>query len=465
MQHNTAFVPYSVQRQLRMLMHSFRRHYQKWFTDDVAGTSQSMVLEETHLPRLVRLSIIILSGATLCFVSWASLATVKELAHAEGQVLPSGYSQIVQHLEGGLVQEILVHEGDFVQKNQLLVRMDGAGMEEDFMEAQAQVIALALQKEQIKAILENRPPDFTGIAASPELIAEQRHMYEAAKLSQAEERSVLEEQIVQKQTNIKRLGQSYAAAQANLSTAQESSSIYDNLQQQGLVSRTNYLKKREELNTRRGDAGSLAQQIAEGKNELTEYERRRSALLASQNDAAYSELHKVESDLAQALENLKKRSDRVSRLEVRSPVTGYVKGLKLNTVGAVIPAGQTLMEIVPVDEQLIVEIRILPQQIGRVAVGQTVQVKIDSYDYVRYGTIEGKLESISAMTFSDEIRRQDYYKGRVRLQHSYAGSVPGAHPILPGMTVEGDIITGEKTVLGYLLKPIQVAMHNAMTEQ
>jgi HlyD family type I secretion membrane fusion protein len=123
------------------------------------------------------------------------------------------------------------------------------------------------------------------------------------------------------------------------------------------------------------------------------------------------------------------------------------------------------MEIVPGDEQLIVEARILPQQVGRVAPGQTVQVKVDSYDYVRFGTIPGTLESISAMTFTDEVRRQDYYKGRIRLSKSYAGAVPGANPILPGMTVDADIVIGEKSILGYLLKPIQVAIHNALTEQ
>jgi HlyD family secretion protein/adhesin transport system membrane fusion protein len=465
MTYSTAQTPYSVNRQYRMTIRELKQVYRKWFTDDVGVTSQSIVLAETHLPRVLKFSMLLLSAATGSFVLWAAFTNVKEIAHAEGQVLPSGYSQIVQHLEGGLVQEILVQEGDFVQKDQLLVRLDGAGMQEDFKEAEAQVTGLALQEEKLKAILEKREPNFAGINATPEAIADQNRMYQATKASHVEDIAVLDEQIAQKETNIKRLGQSLGTANSSYGLVAESSKIYTNLQSQGLVSRTNYLKKQEELNVRRGEVNSVAQQLAEAKNELAEYTRRRSALTASQNDAAYSELAKVQSELAQVRENLKKRSNRVSRLEVRAPVMGYVKGLKINTVGAVIPAGQTLMEIVPVDEQLIVEARILPQQIGRVAVGQTVQIKVDSYDYVRYGTIEGKLESLSAMTFSDEVRRQDYYKGKVRLNHNYAGGNPGEHLIMPGMTVDADIITGEKTVLGYLLKPIQIAMHNAMREQ
>ena len=448
-----------------MLVRSSRKTYRRWFMDDLNSVSQSMALNETKLPRLLRLSIMTLSGATGLFILWAALTPVKELARTEGQVLTNGYSQLVQHLEGGLVRAILVHEGDFVQKGQLLVQLDGAGLEEDFQEQRALVESLSLQAELLHALLDGRAPNFTSIKASSKAVAQQTHMYDTMRESRSAERSVLDEQIAQRQTAINRLGQALGTARSNLNVSREGRGIYNALEAQGLVSRTNALKKQEEYNSKQGDVNSIAQQLEEARRELTEYQRRREALASQQRDSTYNDLHKVESDLSQATENLKKRNARVERLEVRAPVMGYVKGLKINTIGSVIPAGQTLMEIVPIDEKLIVEARILPQQVGRVAVGQDVQVKVDSYDYVRYGAIPGKLESISAMTFSDEVRRQDYYKGRVTLTHNYAGAQPGVHPILPGMTVDADIVTGEKTVLGYLLKPIQVAVHNAMTEQ
>ena len=465
MHNSVGLDDYSLASQLR---HFFKRSgdvYREWFHDDLADASQSMALKETHLPRLLTLTVITLCSASALFIFWAAFTPVKELARTEGQVLPAGYSQLVQHLEGGLVREILVHEGDFVQKDQVLVELDGAGLEEDFQEQRALVESLLLQQERLQASLENRTPNFDGLSKSAESIADQKRMYATTQNAQSTERAVIDEQIGQKSKILLRLRQTQSTANDNLKVAKESSNIYADLNQKGLTSRTTFLKKQQELNSQQGEADTLSGQVEEAKRELSEYQRRREALVAQQRDMAYTQLNKIQSELAQAQENLKKRNDRVTRLELRAPVMGYVKGLRVNTIGSVIPAGQTLMEIVPVDEQLIVEARILPQQVGRVAVGQEVQVKVDSYDYVRYGTIPGKLESISAMTFSDEIRRQDYYKGRVRLERNYAGTTANAHQIMPGMTVDADIVTGEKSVLGYLLKPIQIAMHNAMTEQ
>jgi len=465
MTYNSANTPFSANRQLHMTYRGIHKWYRRWFTQDLHQVSQSLMLEETRLPRLLQLSIITLSSATVIFIIWAALTPVKEIARTEGQVLTNGYSQLVQHLEGGLVRAILIHEGDFVQKDQLLLKLDGAGLEEDFHEQQALVEPLSLEAEVFHAILEDRQPDFSHLNGSTATIMQEQARYETMRGSRLSERQILEEQIAQKQTAINRIKQSLAIASSNLKVSREIKGIYTNLESQGLVGRTASLKKQEELNSQSGEVGTLSQQLEEAKRELSEFQRRKEALSAQQRDAAYNELHKIESDLAQAKENLKKRNDRVARLEVRSPVTGYVKGLRINTIGSVIPAGQTLMEIVPAGEKLVVEARILPQQVGRISVGQEVQVKVDSYDYVRYGTIEGKLESISAMTFSDEVRRQDYYKGRIALSHDYAGQVPGSHLIMPGMTVDADIVTGEKSVLGYLLKPIQVAVRNAMTEQ
>ena len=452
-------------RQLGLLWRVWRLRLNPWLADNIEGASQSMALSETRLPRLLSLTVLTLSAATFLFVGWAALTPVKELARTEGQALPGGYTQLVQHLEGGLVREILVHEGDFVQKGQVLVRLDGAGLEEDFHEQQDLVTALALESARLHAVLDGHEPDFSGSGASPAAIADQRRMYDSTRDSHASELAVIDEQIAQKRTMLPRLRQSLEAARRNLSGAKEGLDIYEGLAAKGLAARTVTLKKQEEYNGSQNTVDSLSQQLQQAQKELDEVGRRRQALVDQQRDTAFTELNKIDGDLAQSRENLKKRNNRVDRLEVRAPVAGYVKGLRLNTIGSVIPAGQTLMEIVPVNEQLVIELRILPQQIGRVAVGQVAQVKVDSYDYVRFGSIPGTLQSISAMTFTDDIRRQDYYKGRVLLSRNYAGSQPGLHPILPGMTVDADIVTGEKSVLGYLLKPIQVAMRNALTEQ
>lgn len=456
---------FSLRYHARQVKENIIRSILRTFGGEKDMIAQSLALDEPTLPKLLMLSITLLSGAVFLFILWAALTDVKEIARTEGQVVPSGYSQLVQHLEGGLVREILVHEGDFVQAGQLLLKLDGAGTEEDLSEQKALVTALTLQAERLKALLEDRKPNFDLASDVVAQRAEQQRMYDSMFMARQSERAVLVEQIAQKKKAIERLRQAYSTAATNLNIARESKAIYEKLSEERLAPRSMYLQKQTEFNTRSGDVTSLARQREEAEKELHEYEGRLVALAAQQKDASYGELHRVESELAQAKEDLKKRGNRVERLTVRAPVMGYVKGLKLNTIGAVIPAGQTLMEIVPVEEQLVVEVRIPPQQIGRVATGQTVQVKVDSYDYVRFGTIEGKLESISAMTFTDDATRQDYYKGRVRMNRNYVGAMPGMHPIIPGMTVDADIVTGEKSIIGYLLKPIRSALSNAMTEE
>ena len=456
---------FTLRSQLAQFRAAWRTGSKGWASDDMQAESHALSLPETRLPKLLKLTIFCLSGSALLFVGWAAVTPVKEVARTEGKVVPSGYSQLVQHLEGGLVQGILVHEGDFVRKGQELVQLDGVGMEEDFREQQALVEALALQAERLHAVVEGRKPDFSSLSRNQSTISEQRRMYDSTVGSRDSERAVLNEQIAQKHSVIKRLRQELQTAQSNFGVAKENQQIYNRLSGDKLVSRTAVLRTQEEMNSRQGDVNRLSRQMQEAAQELTEYQRRRDAQGASQKDAAYSDLHRVETELAQARENLAKRSNRVGRLLVRAPVMGYVKGLRLNTIGAVIPAGETLMEIVPAEEQLVVEARIMPQQVGRVEVGQQVQVKVDSYDYVRYGSIPATLESISAMTFTDEMRGEDYYKGRIKLSRNYAGPNSSANPVLPGMTVDADIVTGEKTVLGYLLKPIQRAMQNAMSEQ
>lgn len=434
------------------------------FRDDIDDLGQSLGLEETHLPKLLKFSIMLFSASTFAFLIWAGFTNVKELARTEGQVIPAGYSQIVQHLEGGLVREILVHDGDFVQQDQVLARIDGAGTEEDLREQEELVQSLTLQALKLRALIDGKEPDFASANASKDEVAEQQRMYVATRNARGGEKTILREQIAQRYQTIERLKQSLATAQANLGVAQESKDIYEGLEAKGMAARTALLAKQQEYNSRSGEVESIRKQIDEAQSELSEYNKRLSSLSMQQQDSAYTDLNRVESELSQARESLKKRSDRVTRLEVKSPVTGYVKGLKLNTIGSVIPAGQTLMEIVPAEETLVVEVRIPTEQIGRVAIGQPVQVKVDSYDYVRFGTVDGKLDYVSAMTFTDEARNE-YFKGRVTLARSNIGPALSNHKIIPGMTVDADIVIGEKTVLAYLLKPIRSAIYNSFTEQ
>jgi HlyD family type I secretion membrane fusion protein len=186
---------------------------------------------------------------------------------------------------------------------------------------------------------------------------------------------------------------------------------------------------------------------------------------ALERQDAVGELGTVTAELAQVNEALARATDQVTRLEVTAPVSGFIQNLQVRNPGTVIPAGGVLMEVVPVDDELMVEARISTRDVGHVAPGQPVTVKVSSFDFVRYGAVDGVLQTISATTYIDEQTGQPYYKGMVSLAQPHLGEDPDANRILPGMTVQADIVTGEKTLLEYILKPIYVSLAHAFRER
>ena len=379
-------------------------------------------------------------------------------------MVPSGHVQNIQHLEGGIVKEIAVQEGERVEIGQVLLRLDGAGSEQDLSEIRAKELSLSLQAERLRAYVEGRAPDFTKYNAPQTMVDEQKAIFSGMMRARAGEEDVLHQQIAQKRDALAALQSERATQTKSLGYATEARNIQRSLMEKGLASKMSALKREDDVSTTQGRMNTLTQQIAQAQKEINEFEQRLSASGAQKHDDRYQELDKTEAELAQVRESVKKSAGRVGRLEVKAPVRGYVKGLKVNTIGGVIGSGETLMEIVPVAPQLVVEVKLSPKDVGHVSLGQKVMVKVDSFDYARYGIIEGRLEYVSATTFVDE-SRQSFYRARIRLDHDYVGKVAGAYRVLPGMTVDADIVTGRKSVLSYLLKPVQIALNSAFTER
>lgn len=425
---------------------------------------RSGFLSEPYIPRLMRYSIIVISVAVCFFVAWAALTTVTEVTRAEGEVVPTGYVQVVQHLEGGIVQEILVKEGQLVERGDVLMRLNGAGAAEDLAKNLAQLHALKTEQERLTAFLEGRSPDFSGTGVN-EMDAEAQKRFFATMLdARAKEAEVIQSQIAQKQEAVRSLLTRKKTLQENLALAEESLAAMKKLLDQGLANRFRYLSQQEETNKVRGQLTEVDAEIAAARKGIVEYQQRLASLSANYHDQASKQLHEVHAEIAQLDEVVSKMRNRVERLEVRAPTRGLVKGLEVNTIGAVLGAGEKILEIVPMEAQMIVEAKISTTDVGHLRVGQPVQIKVHSYDFVRYGMVQGTLESISPTTFIDKFNKT-FYRGRVLLQQPYVGKDPENNFILPGMTVEADIITGKKTVLQYLLKPIYVAQSLAMRER
>jgi adhesin transport system membrane fusion protein len=427
--------------------------------------SQAIQLEETVNPAITRFMLITISMAIIAFIGWASFTNINEMAHTPGEIVPQGFQQVVQHLEGGIVASIDVKEGDLVTKDQRLITLDSTGAREDLERALSKQVSLNMQEERLRSFIDGRDPDFSAFSSftAKVSIEDQQSFFAGMVESRFEERQVIEEQIKQKRQTIQTL-------QYDLNTAQKSyniiKSLYERrskLHKKGYVSDVKFLETEQQLNNARGNIDQIKSRISVAQSEIKEFENRLKSLDAGQRDQIHERLDQLLADKAQNAELISKLRDRVKRLVVVSPAHGLVKGLSINTVGAVIQPGQILMEIVPMDKDLVVQVRIPPQHIGHLKIGQAVQVKFSSFDFSRYGFVPGTLQQISATTFTGE-KGERYYQGLIELSKTHVGDDPH-NLVLPGMTVMADIITGQKTILQYLLKPIHASLKTAFTER
>jgi membrane fusion protein, adhesin transport system len=426
--------------------------------------SQAVQLEEAANPALIRFTMITISFAILAFVAWSAFTNINEVARTPGEIVPQGFQQVVQHLEGGIVKKINVREGDTVKKDQILLILNGGGTKEDLNRALAKQATLKMQEERLRAFSENRQPNFSIYAKhNPDLAKDQKAFFDGMMQARAEEQKIIDEQILQKKRTLETLQSDLETVRENYIIAKDLYDRRQTLNQKGYSSDVQFLETKQNLNNINGEIRQLNNRISVTKAEISEFNNRLNSLDATAIDTSNERLDQVMAEIAQNAEVIEKLKDRVMRLEVRSPVHGIVKGLNINTVGSVVQSGQTLMEIVPLDSQLIVQARILPQHIGHIKPGQHVQVKLSSFDFSRYGFVTGKLEQISATTFTSE-KGDRYYQGIIYLDHNYVGDNP-KNTVVPGMTVMADIITGQKTILEYLLKPIHTAMKSSFTER
>lgn len=427
--------------------------------------THSARLQETLPSHMARATILMISITVISFIGWSGFTNINEVARAPGEVVPQGAQQVVQHLEGGIVDEINVEEGKLVNAGDVLMRLSGTGFNEDLGQIEERQLYLTLQQERLKAFIDGKKPDFTKFqSATDEQITNQKRMYQSMLDARESERNIVREQINQKQNTIKALQSRQATISENLGITQDLLDRKAQLETKGYVSKISFLETQQEANAMRGESQQIYAQVEEARSAVKEYKDRLASLNTRFRDEAWKQLEAVENDIAENVKIQDKMKGRVDRLEVAAPARGLVKSLSVTTKGSVVTPGQTLMEIVPMDRPMVVDIRISPRHIGHLKLGQPVQVKVSSFDYSRYGAVAGSLEYISPSTFQNDAGER-YYKGRVTLSQNHVGNTPDKNVIMPGMTVMADIVTGDKTILQYLLKPIRNSIQTAMTER
>lgn len=398
------------------------------------------------------------------FVLWTAVAQLDEVTRGEGKVIPSRQIQILQSIDGGLVSEILVREGEVVLANQLLIKIDETRFLSSVKENQAQYLGLVAKAARLKAIAEGKPfvPPPEVMAADPAIVAQESQFYEARNDELTAAISIARQQLNQRHQELNEAQAKRVQASQGHDLTSRELTVTRPLINSGAVSEVELLRLERDVSRYRGERDMASAQISRIQAAINEAHRKIEEVeLAFRNDAG-KEFSETMAKLNSLAEGGVALSDRVKQSSIRSPVKGTVKRLLVNTVGGVIQPGKDMIEIVPLEDTLLLEARVLPRDIAFLRPGQPVIVKFTAYDFSIYGGLDGTLEHIGADTVMDD-KGNAFYTVRVRT--SKAGFGDANLPIIPGMVAEVDILTGKKSVLAYMLKPVLRAKSVALTER
>jgi HlyD family secretion protein/adhesin transport system membrane fusion protein len=432
--------------------------------DQLAFCGPAALLDSEGVPRLARAMILLGAAGLAAALAWAGTARLDEVSVTQGQILPAGSVRVVQHLEGGIVRDILARDGDLVEAGQTLVRLDPVASAADLAAARTAAAALALRAERLRAVVEGRAPNFDAVGDHPELVAAELDLMSAATASRKQQQQVLDAEIAEKAAEVRVLEERRAAAAQQVALAREELALRETLYEERLLSKIVYLETQRAVAGADAELAETIAAIAKLGKEVTSAEERRAELDARLDHEAAEELGAVERELAEVRAGLARLEDRVARLDVVAPVRGIVKGLAVTTIGGVLAPGAEVLQIVPVAETLVAETRLSPRDAGAVRAGQRARVGVSAYDPHRYGYATGRVLDVSATTFVDD-EGLPYYRVRIALDGDTVGEDGPLGPLLPGMTVQADIATGERTVLAYLLTPVYDSLDGAFRER
>lgn len=379
-----------------------------------------------------------LTAATVVvFLGWAAFFDLEEITRGQGRVIPASREQVVQSLDSGILREMKVHEGQAVEAGQVLLLLDDSRAGPVYREASEKTLALSAQVARLRAEAYATPLVFPKeVRADAQLVQREQQAYDARKRA-------LDEQIAALKNSLK-------AVQASQQATQRELDMTLPLVKQGVISEVEVLRLQRQLSDLNRQQSDLQGQMVERRNRyLTD---------------ANAELVRLDSELSQTRENASAREDSLKRTVVRSPMKGVVKNIQVTTLGGVIQPGQSIMEIVPTQDEMLVEAYVKPAEVAFLKVGQPATVKLTAYDFNKYGALEGVLEHLSPDTLKDERNRRQgslpeleegYYRILVRIKEGEKVRSGLALTPMPGMTAIVEIRTGRKTVLEYLIRPMQ----------
>ena len=397
---------------------------------------------------------------------WAWFAVLDEVTHAEGKVIPSSRIQVIQNLEGGILKEILVAEGQLVSKGQVVIKIDDTGFSSSFGEIQARYDSLIVEIARLKAEAEGTPLRFSLKMEKkyPGIIKDQLALFTARKSELKSQVAIVQQQLVQRKQEKDELLGKLVQLRESLKLTQEELEITQPLAEKSIVPKVELLRIKRQKNELEGHISAAELALPRVESAIKEAQSRVDEKYKHFKSVSSEELSKRNVEFSRIKETILGAQDKVSRAEIRSPVRGLVKSIKKSTIGGVVKPGEDMMEIVPLDDTLLVEARVRPADIAFLHPNQKARVKFTSYDFSVYGGLTGKLEQIGVDTELDD-NGNAYYKVMVRTDKNHLAKGEETLPIIPGMVATVDIITGQKTVLAYIMKPIIKAKQLALTER
>jgi membrane fusion protein, adhesin transport system len=410
--------------------------------------------------KIVRAAVIVI----VLLIVWACLAHVDEISKGDARVISSRQLQLVQSLDGGVVSEILVKEGQVVEKDQLLLKIDETRATSGVRESAAQGFALRARQARLRALAEGAPFQPPPPSADPEekrIVVEERRLYETRLTELNTMLSINRQQLAQREQELSEMRSRKAAAERSLDLTQQELAKTKPLLASGAVSEVDILRLEGMVSKARGDNEQSGAQIARVQAAIGEASRKiQETELMFRNDAR-KDMADVMGKLNALNQGAVALTDKVDKSQIKSPLRGRVQRLLANTVGGVVQPGKDIVEIVPLDDALLLEAKVLPKDIAFILPGQAATVKFSAYDFSVYGGMAAQVENISPDTVVDE-KGNAFYLVRVRTtQVKFSEKMP----IIPGMTAEVDILTGNKSVMSYLLKPVLKGKAYALRER
>lgn len=412
------------------------------------------------------LLLVSLAAFISAFILWAAITQVEEIARGQGQVVPTREIQVVQSLEGGILQELLVAEGDRVEKGQILLRISDVQFSSEERGTEARSLGLRAKKTRLKAEADGTaftlPPEI--LQKAPKVAENEKALYESRQKELATSFTILDDRINKASADLEEVKAEISRLTNSRAGLNREYTITRDMVAKRAVPKLEQIRLERELADIGGQINARSKEKEGLEAELSAVKNERQSQVEKFRSTALSELNEVETQISALNESLKSIGDRVDRTEIRAPASGLVNAIRLKTVGGVVEPAMQLVEIVPVDDELKIIAKVAPSDVAFLKRGQPVKVKISAYDSQIYGALDGELTRIAANSTSDR-EGNVTFEIEVKTVRNYLGDVANPLPITPGMVAEVNVVTGRRTIMYYLLKPLRRTMDRALAER